>query len=64
VEGNSKTKYGMRSSPKTLGWTEVESKLNRYKFVVPDGDEPYFELLLKAAATFDTPETVYLDKHQ
>jgi hypothetical protein len=63
--GTAKTKrLSMRSTPSTLGWTSVENRLEQYKFVVTGAEEPYFELLPKAAITANTPTRIYLDKHQ
>jgi hypothetical protein len=63
--GTAKTKrLSMRSTPSTLGWTSFENRLEQYKFLVTGAEEPYFELVPKAAITANTPTRIYLDKHQ
>ncbi|TVY17475.1 hypothetical protein LARI1_G004822 [Lachnellula arida] len=51
-----------KPSPSSLGWTLFEDRLKQYRFVVIEGEEPYFKLLPKAAVTKSTPVRVYLDK--
>lgn len=57
----SKQSYSSRATPSSLGWTSDTTFLNFYKFVVPKGKEPYFELLKGCYIPLDTPEKVFLD---
>lgn len=54
------TSQKIRPTPSSLGWSD-SSFLVLYKFVVPKGREPFFDLLSGNFATADTPTTVYLD---
>ena len=49
-----------RPTPTSLKWLDTDL-LSLYKFVVPKGKEPYFELLPSYFVSSETPEIVYLD---
>ncbi len=51
-----------KPTPKSLGWTLVAETLKLYRFIVPKGKEPYFELLPNLQVTAQNPERVYLDE--
>jgi hypothetical protein len=52
----------VRHTPSSLGWPPGTKLVNVYKFVVPKGKPPYFDLLEKFAPTYETPARVYLDE--
>jgi hypothetical protein len=54
-------RQGQTHTPASPGWSSNSELLNLYKFVVPKGKEPYFELLPFNTATSATPAKVYLD---
>jgi hypothetical protein len=51
----------MRWTPSTLGWMPNSELLNRYKFIVRNSKEPYFQLMDPWTPTQQTPAKVYLD---
>ncbi len=51
----------IRHTPSTLGWTRGTELIKLYKFKVPKGNEPYFELLSQWIPVENTPAKVYLD---
>jgi hypothetical protein len=52
----------VRHTPSSLRWTQGTDLLNLYKFIVPKGKLPYFELLETFTPTYDTPTRVFLDE--
>ena len=58
---NSNRSSSSRATPSSLGWPRDASMLGYYKFVIPKGKEPYFELLPPFFVSPGTPERVYLD---
>ena len=52
----------VRHTPSSLGWSQGTELVKLYKFIVPKGKLPYFELLEKWTPTYNTPTRVYLDE--
>ncbi|KUJ23251.1 uncharacterized protein LY89DRAFT_177184 [Mollisia scopiformis] len=50
-----------RMTVQTLGWTADTQLLKLYKFNVPVGQEPYFDLRPQWPVSPETPQRVYLD---
>lgn len=51
----------VKSTPSTLGWSSKAEQLSLYKFIVPKGKEPYFELLPGYQVCYNTPHQIFLD---
>lgn len=58
---NSQWRHSSHATPSSLGWSSDAIPLNLYKFVIPKGKEPFFQLRDSSWATFKTPEKVVLD---
>lgn len=58
---NSEWSYSSHATPLSLGWSPDAIPLNSYKFVVPKGKEPYFQLRDGHWVTLATPQKVFLD---
>jgi hypothetical protein len=53
----------MRHTPNSLEWgTKGIDFVRLYKFIVPKGKQPYFQLLDEWTPTYETPLKVYLDE--
>jgi hypothetical protein len=52
---------GMRHTLASLGWNRDTELLKLYTFIVPNGREPFLELLPQWSPTYETPSRVHLD---
>ena len=52
----------VRHTPSSLGWSQGTELVKLYRFIVPKGKMPYFQLLEKWTPTYETPPRVYLDE--
>jgi hypothetical protein len=52
----------VRHTPSSLGWSQATELVKLYKFILPKGKLPYFELLEKFTPTYETSDRVYLDE--
>lgn len=61
--GNFQQTDNVRNTPTSLEWGIRGADLVKlYKFIVPKGKSPYFELLGKWTPTYETPILVHLDE--
>jgi hypothetical protein len=51
-----------RHTPSSLGWPRGTDLVKLYKFIVPKGKLPYFQLQERFIPTYETPQRVYLDE--
>jgi hypothetical protein len=51
-----------RHTPTSLGWPRGTDFVKLYKFIVPKGKLPYFQLQERFTPTYETPQRVYLDE--
>ena len=56
-----KRSHSLRETPSSLRWAPDGSFLTYYKFKIPRGKEPYFELREGYYGTHEYPEKVFLD---
>jgi hypothetical protein len=52
----------VRHTPSSLGWCKGTELVKLYKFIVPKGKLPYFQLLETWTPTYETPARVYLNE--
>jgi hypothetical protein len=52
----------VRHTPSSLGWSQGTELVKLYKFIVPKGKMPYFQLRENWTPTYETPARVYLDE--
>jgi hypothetical protein len=52
----------VRHTPSSLGWSQDTELVKLYRFIVPKGKMPYFQLLEKWTPTYQTPTRVYLNE--
>jgi hypothetical protein len=51
-----------RHTPSSLGWPRGTELVKLYKFIVPKGKSPYFQLQERFTPTYETPQRVHLDE--
>jgi hypothetical protein len=52
----------VRHTPSSLGWSQGTELVKLYRFIVPKGKMPYFQLRETWTPTLETPARVYLDE--
>jgi hypothetical protein len=58
---NSEWSHSSHATPSSLRWSPDAIPLHLYKFVIPKGKDPFFQLRDSSWASSNTPDKVFLD---